>query len=281
MNFSQMILTMQEFWAEQGCSILQPIDMEVGAGTYHPATIFGILDNPNQKVVYVQPSRRPQDGRAGKNPNRLYMHHQLQVVIQSVPENIQDLVSECFKRVGITGEDYDLRYVEDNWKSPGLGAAGFGWEVRCNELEVLQYTYFQQMGGYALKNIPVELAYGLERLAMRVQKKESIYDLMWNDTQTYAQVRLEEERQMSEATYALDTELLTAQFKTHEEAYSKLMEKELFLAAYQECLRMSHIFNNMDAIGLGYIQRETYIKKIRGYSRNCIRLHMEKNNLIA
>lgn len=274
-NFSQMILMMQDFWAKQGCAILQGIDTEVGAATYHTATIFGIFNSDQYNVQFVQPCKRPQDGRAGKHPNRLFTHHQFQVIMQPVPTNIQSLVLDCFSMLGLKTPDYDIRFVEDDWKNPTIGAAGLGWEVRCNEMEVLQYTYFQQIAGITLKNIPVELAYGLERLAMRVQNKTSIYDLMWSDTQTYLEVRLQQEKEDTISLQHTNPTILITLFEQFEALYKTYIEANLALSAYVQCTKMSHTFNMLDAIGLGNSQREEYIAKIRKYTKNALMAHIQ------
>lgn len=275
MNFSQMILTMQQFWSTQGCAILQAMDTEVGAATYHIGTIFGILNAPNYNVQFVQPSKRPQDGRSGTHPNRLFTHHQFQVIMQPIPNNIQQLVLECFAQLGLHTPDYDIRFIEDDWKNPTIGAAGLGWEVRCNELEVLQYTYFQQIGGITLKHIPVELAFGLERLALRVQKITSIYDLMWSDTQTYGDIRLKlEQENTNEILYTPVQNLLT-QFKIYLDNSNQFLQNNLPLAAYIQCTKMSHTFNILDTIGLSNTEREQYIEQIRNQTKKCILLYTQ------
>lgn len=265
-----MILVMQEFWSKQGCNILQGMDTEMGAATYHIGTIFGIFNSPDYRVQFVQPSKRPQDGRAGTHPNRLFTHHQFQVIMQPVPDNIQELVLDCFALLGLQSKDYDIRFVEDDWKNPTIGAAGLGWEVRCNEMEVLQYTYFQQIGGIPLTNIPVELAYGLERLALRVQNKSSIYDLMVSDTQTYGDIHLELEKENTYSVQNTDPKNLIDMFALYESNYLTYINKKLPIVAYIQCMKMSNTFNILDTLGLGYSKREEYIGKIRTYTKQAL-----------
>lgn len=266
LHFSDMIVTMQQFWLEQGCSVLQSFDTEVGAATYHPATIFGTRSKTSYNVQFVQLCKRPQDGRAGTHPNRLFTHHQFQIIMQPVPSNIQELVLACFEKLGLSNDD--IRFIEDDWKNPTLGAAGIGWEVRCNEMEVLQYTYFQQLGSLPLKHICVELAYGLERLAMRVQNVQNVYDLKWSDTQTYGDIRRQTEYENTLEIKHLHK--LEDVFLQHKINHKHLIEAELKLAAYTQVCKMSHAFNLLDAQGLAVSQREHYIKQIRQCTKDCL-----------
>lgn len=277
-----MISIMQDFWLKQGCSILQSFDTEIGAATYHPATIFNSLQTEDYNVQFVQLCKRPQDGRKGTHPNRLFTHHQFQVIMQPVPSNIEQLVMECFAKLGLDHPDYDIRFVEDDWKNPTLGAAGIGWEVRCNEMEVLQYTYFQQLGSRALKHVCVELAYGLERLAMRVQNVDSVYDLIWDQDLTYGQVRQQLEYENTTEIEFMNRTYLLNMFEQHASLHSVLLDKNLPLAAYISVCKMSHTFNLLDTKGLSHSIRETYIDRIRQCTKNCIANFMEHhvNNTI-
>lgn len=261
---------MQNFWLKQGCSILQAMDTEMGAATYHVGTIFGVLSNPTYNVQFIQPSKRPHDGRAGEHPNRLFTHHQFQVIMQPIPNNIQELVSQCFAELGLNSDDIDIRYVEDDWQNPSIGAAGLGWEVRGNEMEILQYTYFQQIASRPLKTKAVELAYGLERLALLVQNKTSVYDLMWSDSLSYADIRKQLEIENTKETELNDMKTLSEMFQIHENNYKKYMQNELFMASYIQCMKMSHTFNLMDTLGLGSTRRAEYIAKIRDYTKTAV-----------
>ena len=275
-SFQSIIFALQNFWARQGCAILQPYDVEMGAGTFHPATALRSIDPHPWKAAYVQPSRRPTDGRYGQNPNRLGAYYQFQVIIKPTPENAQDLYLESLKAIGVDTLLNDIRFVEDDWESPTLGAAGLGWEVWCNGAEVSQFTYFQQMGGLPCSPVSVELTYGLERLALVIQKKESFFDLNWNgltgkDEITYKDVFLENERQFSHYCFeAANTEILFRQFQEVEKESRDLLDKNLPLPAYDQCLKASHLFNLLDARGMiSVTERPSYIARVREIAKGC------------
>lgn len=269
-TFTKMVQIMQNFWEKQGCTILPSMDTEVGAGTYHPATLFGPSMHEKYCVQFVQQAKRPQDGREGKHPNRLFTHHQLQIVMQPVPSNMENLVMDCFALLNLNTPDHDIKLVEDDWKNPTLGAAGLGWEVRCNETEVMQFTYFQQLGSKPLKTAFVELAYGLERLAMQVQNKQNVYDLAWSEDFTYGEIRQNMEIAQTQETALLNTQTLKSTFANHEQFANTLIDNQLWEAAYIHCCKMSHIFNLLDAQNLSQSQREFYVAKIRHFTKTCL-----------
>lgn len=278
-SFQSIILALQNFWAKQGCAILQPYDVEMGAGTFHPATALRSIDPHPWRAAYVQPSRRPTDGRYGENPNRLGAYYQFQVIIKPTPENAQELYLESLKAIGVDTLINDIRFVEDDWESPTLGAAGLGWEVWCNGAEVSQFTYFQQMGGLPCSPISVELTYGLERLALVIQKKESIFDLNWNgltgpDEITYKNVFFENERQFSHYAFEqANTDILFRQFQDAEQESRHLLDKNLPLPAYDQCLKASHLFNLLDARGMiSVTERPSYIARVRDIAKACCQL---------
>ena len=267
--FQNILFSLQQFWAEQGCVILQPLDMEVGAGTFHTATFLRAIGPERWKAAYIQPSRRPTDGRYGENPNRLQHYYQLQVVMKPSPDNIQELYIESLKKLGIDPLKHDLRFVEDNWESPTLGAWGLGWEVWLNGMEVTQFTYFQQVGGLDCKPVMGEMTYGLERLAMYLQDKESVYDLMWTDGVTYGDIYHQNEIEMSKYNFEYaNVENLFLQFDAHEKAAQELIEKKLPLPAYEQMLKTSHVFNLLDARhAISVTERQRYILRVRALSR--------------
>jgi glycyl-tRNA synthetase alpha chain len=276
-SFQDIILTLQNFWAKQGCIILQPYDMEMGAGTFHPATTLRTLGPKPWNCAYVQPSRRPKDGRYGENPNRLGHYYQYQVILKPSPDNIQELYLQSLKELGIDSSLHDIRFVEDDWESPTLGAWGLGWEVWCDGMEVTQFTYFQQVGGIACDPISGELTYGLERLAMYIQGVENVYDLQWNapkngqPTFTYGDVFKQNE--VEHSGYNLehaDTEQLLQHFKDAEKECQSLLEKKLALPAYDQCIKASHRFNLLDARGvIGVTERAAYIARVRALAKAC------------
>ncbi|MDX2165176.1 MAG: glycine--tRNA ligase subunit alpha [Gammaproteobacteria bacterium] len=268
-HFQNIILSLQEFWAEQGCVILQPLDMEVGAGTFHVATFLRAIGPERWKAAYVQPSRRPTDGRYGENPNRLQHYYQFQVVMKPSPDNIQELYIQSLKKLGIDPLKHDLRFVEDNWESPTLGAWGLGWEVWLNGMEVTQFTYFQQIGGLDCKPVMGEMTYGLERLAMYLQNKDSVYDLIWTDGVTYGDIYHQNEIEMSKYNFEhADVNVLFSQFDSHEKAAQKLIDQKLPLPAYEQMLKTSHIFNLLDARhAISVTERQRYILRVRGLAR--------------
>jgi glycyl-tRNA synthetase alpha chain len=276
-SFQDIILTLQHFWAKQGCVILQPYDMEVGAGTFHPATTLRALGPKPWNVAYVQPSRRPKDGRYGENPNRLQHYYQFQVILKPSPENIQELYLESLRALGIDTRLHDIRFVEDDWESPTLGAWGLGWEVWCDGMEVTQFTYFQQVGGIECKPVSGEITYGLERLAMYIQGIENVYDLDWNGVQdparrvSYGDVFLQAEKEFS--AFNLDyatTDILLRHFMDAEQECARLLEVNLPLPAYDQCIKASHYFNLLDARGvIGVTERAAYIGRVRALVKAC------------
>jgi glycyl-tRNA synthetase alpha chain len=279
--FQDLILKLQAFWAKQGCVILQPYDMEVGAGTFHPATTLRALGSKDWKAAYVQPSRRPKDGRYGENPNRLQHYYQYQVILKPSPANIQELYLESLKTLGIDPLKHDIRFVEDDWESPTLGAWGLGWEVWCDGMEVTQFTYFQQVGGLECKPVSGEITYGLERLAMYIQGVENVYDLDFNGAGvTYGDVFLQNEREFSayNLEYA-DTKQLLRQFEDAEMECKSLLDKNLPLPAYDQCIKASHRFNLLDARGvISVTERAAYIARVRALAKGCCEAYVEKEN---
>ncbi|HEX7389677.1 MAG TPA: glycine--tRNA ligase subunit alpha, partial [Acidiphilium sp.] len=264
------------FWARHGCAILQPYDMEVGAGTFHPATTLRALGPRPWAAAYVQPSRRPSDGRYGENPNRLQHYYQYQVIIKPSPENAQDLLLESYRAIGLDPLRHDFRFVEDDWESPTLGAWGLGWEVWCDGMEVGQFTYFQQVGGIAVDLPSFEMTYGLERLAMYVQGVENVYDLRFNDHDgqhglSYGDVFLRAEREYSAHNFEFaDTAMLARHFSDAEAECGSLVEKKLALPAYDYCIKASHLFNLLDARGvISVAERAAYIGRVRALAKAC------------
>jgi glycyl-tRNA synthetase alpha chain len=269
MYFQDIIAALNKYWASVGCVIMQPYDMEVGAGTFHPATLLKALGPEPWKAAYVQPSRRPTDGRYGENPNRLQHYYQYQVVIKPSLRNIQELYLGSLREFGLNLLEHDIRFVEDDWESPTLGASGLGWEVWLDGMEVTQFTYFQQAGSLELYPVTVEITYGLERLAMYLQKKESVYDIQWNRNVTYGQIFLQAEREFSAFNFeeANVPDLMT-NFNNWERDALKLIEKGLILPAYDHCLKCSHTFNLLDARkAISVAERTRYIGRIRNIAR--------------
>ena len=269
-TFQDTILNLQKFWSKQGCIILQPYDMEVGAGTFHPATTLRSLGPKPWKAAYVQPSRRPTDGRYGNNPNRLQHYYQFQVIIKPSPVNIKKLYLNSLSVIGIDHKNHDIRFVEDDWESPTLGAAGLGWEVWCDGMEITQFTYFQKMAGMDCKPISVELTYGLERLCMFTQKKKNVFDLVWNDEGIlYKDVFLQAEKEFSSYNFDFaNVENLFKFFDMLEQETKSLLEKKLSLPAYDQCLKASHVFNILDARGaISVAQRAEFIARIRDLTK--------------
>ena len=265
-SFQDLILTLQRFWADQGCVIVQPYDVEVGAGTFHPATTLRSLGPKPWRAAYVQPSRRPTDGRYGENPNRLQHYYQFQVVLKPSPDNIQELYLDSLKALGIDAALHDIRFVEDDWESPTLGAWGLGWEVWCDGMEVSQFTYFQQVGGYDCNPVMGEITYGLERLAMYVQGVENVYDLDWNGAGvSYGDVFLENEKQFSAYNFEhANTDMLFQHYADAEAECQATLDAGLPLPAYDQCLKASHLFNLLDARGvISVTERAAYIGRIR------------------
>lgn len=271
-DFQSLILKLQSFWADKGCVILQPYDMEVGAGTFHPATILRALGPEHWKAAYVQPSRRPVDGRYGENPNRLQHYYQFQVIMKPSPENVQELYLDSLKCLGIDPMHHDIRFVEDDWESPTLGAWGLGWEVWCDGMEVSQFTYFQQVGGFECSPVPSELTYGLERLAMYIQGVENVYDLDFNGNGVkYGDVFHENEVEYSKYNFEYaDTEMLLQHFKDAEHECQKLLADGIPLPAYDQCIKASHLFNLLDARGvISVTERAAYIGRVRALAKGC------------
>jgi len=265
-NFQDTILNLQKFWGNYGCVILQPYDIEVGAGTFHPATTLRSLGPKPWKAAYVQPSRRPTDGRYGKNPNRLQHYYQFQVIIKPSTDEIKKIFLKSLSTIGINHKEHDVRFVEDDWESPTLGAAGRGWEVWCDGMEITQFTYFQQMTGIECKPVSVELTYGLERICMFTQGKNNVFDLIWNNEGIkYKDVFYQAEKEYSAYNFEFaNTKYLLKNFEIAELECKSLLEKNLPLPAYDQCLKASHIFNLLDARGvIGVAQRTEYISRIR------------------
>jgi glycyl-tRNA synthetase alpha chain len=279
-SFQDLILTLQQFWAKQGCVLLQPYDLEVGAGTFHPATTLRALGPKPWKAAYVQPSRRPTDGRYGENPNRLQHYYQFQVILKPSPANIQELYLQSLEALGIDMTNHDIRFVEDDWESPTLGAWGLGWEVWCDGMEVSQFTYFQQVGGFECNPVSGEITYGLERLAMYVQGVENVYDLDWNGAGvSYGDVYLQNEQEFSEWNFEVaDTDRLFQHFRDAEAECALALEKGLALPAYDQCMKASHTFNLLDARGvISVTERAAYIGRVRALSKSCCEAWLVKN----
>lgn len=270
LTFQDIILKLQHYWANQGCAILQPYDMEVGAGTSHTATFLRSLGPEPWKATYVQPSRRPKDGRYGKNPNRLQHYYQLQVVLKPSPLNILELYLGSLKALGFNLKENDIRFVEDDWENPTLGAWGLGWEVWLNGMEITQFTYFQQVGGIDCKPITGEITYGLERLAMYIQGVDNVYDLTWTDNLKYADVYLQNEIEQSAYNFEhSDVDFLFQAFTAHEKQANHLISEHLALPAYEQVLKAAHSFNLLDARGsISITERAEYIGRIRNLARN-------------
>ena len=282
-SFQGLILTLQRFWAERGCAVLQPYDMEVGAGTFHPATTLRSLGPKPWKAAYVQPSRRPKDGRYGENPNRLQHYYQFQVILKPSPPDLQDLYLQSLYAIGIDPLVHDVRFVEDDWESPTLGAWGLGWECWCDGMEVSQFTYFQQVAGVECVPVSGELTYGLERLAMYVQGVENVYDLNFNGREgeqktSYGDVFLQAEQEYSRHNFeAADTQMLLEQFRMAEAACHKYLafgdkgeKHEMVLPAYDQCIKASHVFNLLDARGvISVTERQSYILRVRELAKAC------------
>jgi glycyl-tRNA synthetase alpha chain len=269
-SFQDTILNLQKYWSKQGCILLQPYDIEVGAGTFHPATTLRSLGPKPWKAAYVQPSRRPTDGRYGENPNRLQHYYQFQVLIKPSPDNIKKLYLNSLAVIGINHKEHDIRFVEDDWESPTLGAAGLGWEVWCDGMEITQFTYFQQMAGFECKPVSVEITYGLERICMFTQQMKNVYDLLWNDEGVkYEDVFLQAEKEFSAYNFEhANTENLFKMFDMFELEAKALVDKKISLPAYDQCLKASHAFNILDARGvISVAQRAGYIGRIRDITK--------------
>ncbi len=282
-SFQGLILTLQRFWADYGCVIVQPYDVEMGAGTFHPATTLRSLGPGHWNAAYVQPSRRPTDGRYGENPNRFQHYYQFQVILKPNPENLQELYLASLKELGIDAANHDIRFVEDDWESPTLGAWGLGWEVWCDGMEVSQFTYFQQVGGFDCEVVSAEITYGLERLAMYVQGVDRVYDLSFNGRTdarklSYGDVFLQAEQEYSRYNFEYaDTDMLLQHFKDAEKECKALLAQgdkderhEMALPAYDQCIKASHVFNLLDARGvISVTERQSYILRVRELAKAC------------
>ena len=283
MYFQDVILTLQRYWASRGCVVAQPMDIECGAGTFNPSTFLRVIGPEPWNVAYVEPSRRPTDGRYGENPNRLQHYFQFQVILKPSPDDVQDLYLGSLRALGIHQEEHDIRFVEDDWESPTLGAWGLGWEVWLNGMEVSQFTYFQQVGGFECDPVPAEITYGLERLAMYIQGVDSVYDLVWSRAAdgsvfTYGDVFLENEREFSAYNFEVaDTDLLFGEFDRYEKECLRTLEAGLPLPAYDYVLKCSHAFNLLDARGvISATERMGYILRVRTIAKACCKAYLEK-----
>ncbi|MFA6549164.1 MAG: glycine--tRNA ligase subunit alpha [Candidatus Margulisiibacteriota bacterium] len=278
MSFQEIIAVLNQFWADQGCVIRQPYDVEKGAGTMSPATFLGVLGPKPWNVAYIDPVRRPTDGRYGENPNRLFHYFQYQVIMKPSPEDIQDRYLDSLRAIGIDPSKHDVRFVEDNWESPTLGAWGTGWEVWAEGMEITQFTYFQECGGLPCKPIPVEITYGLERLAMFIQKVDNVYDIEWTKGVKYGDLYLRQEQEQSKYNFEeADVPMLSALFEAYEKEAIKLLGKQLALPAYDYILKCSHTFNILDARGaISVSERMAYILKIRKLARGCAKVYVER-----
>jgi glycyl-tRNA synthetase alpha chain len=276
--FQDIIEKLNLFWKKQGAVIACAYDLEVGAGTFHPLTFFRSLDEKPWRVGFVQPSRRPADGRYAQNPLRMQKYYQYQVLVKPSPADIQDIYIKSLKFIGISPRSHDIRFVQDDWESPTLGASGLGWEVWLDSLEITQFTYFQQMGGFELKMIPCEITYGLERIAMFLQGKKDVFSLMWNRDTAYSDMHVRAEKEGSEYNFEkLDPEMASVLFDTYERESQRLLKNGLLMPAYEYMLKTSHMFNLLDARGVVSVtERASYIARVRGLSRACAKLYMEK-----
>ena len=283
MYFQDIIATLNSYWASAGCVVMQPYDMEVGAGTFHPATLLRALGPEPWKAAYVQPSRRPTDGRYGENPNRLQHYYQYQVVIKPSPKDVQAMYLESLEKFGLNLLEHDIRFVEDDWESPTLGAWGLGWEVWLDGMEITQFTYFQQAGSIDLKPITAEITYGLERIAMYLQKVDSVYDIAWNKDVTYGEIFHQAEKEFSAFNFEeANVADLTLAFDTDEREALKLVEKNLILPAYDYCLKCSHTFNLLDARkAISVAERTRYIGRIRQIARQVAQHYVEQREALG
>ena len=283
MKFQDIILTLNKFWGEQGCIIAQPYDVEKGAGTMNPATFLRVLGPEPWNVAYVEPSRRPTDGRYGENPNRLQHYFQYQVIIKPSPDNIQELYLESLERIGVNPREHDIRFVEDNWEAPTLGAWGLGWEVWLDGMEVSQFTYFQQCGGIDCKPVCSEITYGLERLATSIQNKDSVYDIEWVGDISYGDIYLQDEIDYSTYNFEVaDVEALQTWFDMYEREAKRVVAKGLVLPAYDYVLKCSHTFNLLDARGaISVTERTNYIARVRVLARLCAQAYVEQRERLG
>ncbi|MHA6250949.1 glycine--tRNA ligase subunit alpha [Oceanobacillus sp. CAU 1775] len=283
MNIQEMILTLQKHWSEQNCILVQAYDTEKGAGTMSPMTLLRSLGPEPWNVAYVEPSRRPADGRYGNNPNRLYQHHQFQVVMKPSPDNIQELYLQSLEKIGINPLEHDIRFVEDNWENPTLGAAGLGWEVWLDGMEVTQFTYFQQIGGLEANPVSVELTYGVERLASYIQDKENVFDLEWTNGVTVGDIFFQPEYEHSKYTFEKsDTDMLFQLFSMYENEAKRAMEAKLIFPSYDYVLKCSHTFNLLDARGvISVTERTGYITRVRNLARNIAKAYIEERERLG
>jgi len=283
LSFQEVILELQRFWAREGCLLIQPYDMEKGAGTFNPATFFGALTRIPTRVAYVEPCRRPADGRYGENPNRLGKYYQYQVLLKPVPAGITDLYLRSLKALGLDPKRHDLRWIEDDWESPTLGASGLGWEIWLDGMEITQFTYFQQMGSLPLEPVSVEITYGLERIAMYLQKKDNVFALDFNERITYGDLHLESERQFSRYHFELaDVAMLARHFDDWEAEGERLVAARLSLPAYDCVMAVSHLFNVLEARGaISVTERAQVIARVRNLARKVILLHLDLNQAPA
>ena len=283
MNYQEVVMRLEKFWADYGCVIQQPYDVEVGAGTMNPATFLRVLGPEPWKVAYVEPSRRPTDGRYGENPNRLQHYYQYQVILKPSPDDVQELYLDSLRALGIDPLQHDIRFVEDDWESPTLGAWGLGWEVWLDGMEITQFTYFQQAGGIDLKPVSVELTYGLERIAMYIQGVDSVFDLIWVGNVTYGDVHHQGEVEWSHYNFEeADVEMLFKMFEMCEEESVRLAEKGLVLPAYDHCLKCSHLFNLLDARGaISVKERTAYVGRVRQLARLCAEGYLKQRGAMG
>ncbi|WP_067837013.1 glycine--tRNA ligase subunit alpha [Amphibacillus sediminis] len=283
MHIQEIIFTLQKHWSDQGCILMQAYDVEKGAGTMSPMTLLRSLGPEPWNVAYVEPSRRPADGRYGDNPNRLYQHHQFQVIMKPSPDNIQEIYLESLKKLGIDPLMHDIRFVEDNWENPTLGAAGLGWEVWLDGMEITQFTYFQQIGGLEAKPVSVEITYGIERLASYIQDKENVFDLTWTEGVTVHDIFYQPEYEHSKYTFEeSNTELLFKLFDQYEQEATQVMEKGLVFPAYDYVLKCSHAFNLLDAKGvISVTERTGYIGRVRQLARSIAKLYVDEREKLG
>ncbi|MBN2654412.1 MAG: glycine--tRNA ligase subunit alpha [Nitrospirae bacterium] len=283
MDFQSLILKLHEYWSKKGCVLLQPYDTEVGAGTFHPATFFRVLGPEPWKTAYVEPCRRPTDGRYGENPNRLQHYYQYQVIVKPSPQDSQEMYLESLSFIGIDPTRHDIRFVEDDWESPTLGAWGLGWEVWLDGMEITQFTYFQQVGGIELSPVSVELTYGLERIAMYLQGVDNVFDLQWCNGIKYGEVHKQGEIEFSKFNFDhANTELLLHQFTSYEKESAEMLKNSLIQPAYEYCLKCSHTFNLLDARGvLSVNERTGYIARVRALAKSCAEAYLAQREAMG
>ncbi len=283
MNFQEIIMSLQKYWARKGCMLLQPYDMEVGAGTFHPATLLKALGPEPWNAAYVQPSRRPTDGRYGENPNRLQHYYQFQVILKPSPMDVQKQYLQSLRALGIEPLEHDIRFVEDDWESPTLGASGLGWEVWLDGMEITQFTYFQMAGSIELSPVSVEITYGLERIAMYLQGLGNVYDLQWNDNIIYKDVHHQQEVEQSTYNFEqADVDMLLELFNKYEAEANRIINESLVIPAYEYCLKCSHTFNLLDArAAISVTERTSYIARIRHIARACAEKYLKQREAVG